>query len=105
MRTSWNCANNAGSSSTSRAVHVWPSRESSCSVLATSNRGQSLAAVGTLADHPELEAAIDCLKQHPLFARKFYYCNGHENDRLALVGHSRGGWAAANVGYRRGDVH
>jgi dienelactone hydrolase len=48
----------------------------------------------TLSDHPEVDAAIDFLKSLPFV----------DTTRLALVGHSRGGWAAVNVGYRRDDI-
>jgi pimeloyl-ACP methyl ester carboxylesterase len=46
------------------------------------------------ADHPEVEAAMDYLRALPCV----------RGDRIALVGHSRGGWAAACVGCRRQDV-
>src|SRR5262249_9432920 len=46
------------------------------------------------AEQPEVEAAIDFLRQEP----------GVDRGRLALVGHSRGGWMAAVVGCRRPDV-
>jgi pimeloyl-ACP methyl ester carboxylesterase len=46
------------------------------------------------AEHPEVEAAIAYLQGHPLV----------DGRHIALVGHSRGGWAAANVARRRNDV-
>ncbi len=53
------------------------------------------------ADHPEIDAAIDFLKSRPDYlgwdAVKELHC-------LTLVGHSLGGWAVTNVGYRREDV-
>ncbi len=48
----------------------------------------------TLAEHPEVDAAIEFLKGHPAVDAR----------RLGLVGHSRGGWAAVNVGFQRADV-
>jgi dienelactone hydrolase len=48
----------------------------------------------TRAEHPEIDAALDFLKAHPRV----------DPDRLALVGHSLGGWAAVDSGCRRADV-
>ncbi len=50
--------------------------------------------LGTLAEHPEVDAAVEFLKAHPAV----------DGRRLALVGHSRGGWAAVNVGFLRPDL-
>jgi pimeloyl-ACP methyl ester carboxylesterase len=68
-------------------------------------------AAQTIGRHPEIDTAIDFLKQHPLFVRKHVIAIKTETgertrsiDRIALVGHSRGGWAVASVGYCRDDV-
>jgi dienelactone hydrolase len=50
--------------------------------------------LSTHATHPEVEAAIEFLQQQP----------GVDPTKIALVGHSRGGWAAANVARRRADI-
>jgi len=70
-----------------------------------------IATLDTVAEHPEIDAAIDYLKEHPLFTGKHTIAvqQGadrvlHTIDRIAAIGHSRGGWAVANVGYRRDDV-
>ena len=59
------------------------------------------ASPAAAADHPEVDAAIDFLKRHPRFIGRhpcgYFHC-------LGLVGHSRGGWVAATVGYRRPDA-
>jgi hypothetical protein len=61
--------------------------------------------------HPEIDAAIDFLEQHPLFANTHLIVvkdgtveHRRAIERVALVGHSRGGWAVTNVGYERDDV-
>jgi pimeloyl-ACP methyl ester carboxylesterase len=46
------------------------------------------------ADHPEVDAALAFLRAQP----------SAQADKVALVGHSRGGWVAACVGCRRTDV-
>jgi pimeloyl-ACP methyl ester carboxylesterase len=76
--------------------------------------------LGTLEAHPEVDAGIDLLKREPGFDQKTYIplvlkplSEAERNSfpdrlvifqRLALIGHSRGGWVAANVGFRRNDV-
>jgi dienelactone hydrolase len=79
--------------------------------LSRDELGAPLAALSRLANHPEIDVAVDAIKQHPLFASKHDYAvlkdgayHSRAIHRIALVGHSRGGWAAANVGFRRGDV-
>jgi pimeloyl-ACP methyl ester carboxylesterase len=52
-------------------------------------------------DYPEIDAAIDFLKQHPLYIKQHPWIR---SECFVLVGHSRGGLAAASVGYQRGDV-
>src|SRR5208283_5176234 len=71
-----------------------------------------IAALDTLSEQPEIDAAIDYMKQHPLFIEKYPMMRPGPGPAprtlpmqlIAVIGHSRGGWAAANVGYRRGDV-
>jgi pimeloyl-ACP methyl ester carboxylesterase len=46
------------------------------------------------ADQPEVDAAIAFLQSQPSV----------DSGRLVLVGHSRGGWMAANAGLRRGSI-
>jgi dienelactone hydrolase len=81
---------------------------------------QPLRMLETLTDHPEVDAAIDLLKSEPGFEQESAVCLARKSltaeerqrhpdncvryQRLALVGHSRGGWVAANVGFRRPDV-
>jgi dienelactone hydrolase len=62
--------------------------------LPPSEQGDLAHLLDTSGDHPEVEAALDFLKHQPTV----------EASQLALVGHSRGGWAAANVACRREDV-
>jgi pimeloyl-ACP methyl ester carboxylesterase len=62
-------------------------------------------------EHPEVDAAIAYLKAHPARQRGHVIVVEKEGrqhvrpiERIALIGHSRGGWAAANVGFRRDDI-
>jgi hypothetical protein len=80
--------------------------------LPRSELAHPLTTLNKRTDHPEIDAAIDYLKQHPLFAEKHVIVlkagaveHRRAIDRLALVGHSRGGWAVTNVGYQREDVN
>ena len=56
--------------------------------------GDLPALLNAPADHAELDAAVAYLKSQP----------DVDATRLALVGHSRGGWVAATAGCRRQDV-
>jgi pimeloyl-ACP methyl ester carboxylesterase len=63
------------------------------------------------ADQPEVESALDFVRSHPRFTgRHLIVIDGEGGrhvrtiERLAVVGHSRGGWAAAQVGCRRPEV-
>jgi pimeloyl-ACP methyl ester carboxylesterase len=58
-------------------------------------------------EYPEVEAAITFLRGHPRAPKKHPYLTGSvHGDRqyLVLLGHSLGGWIAANVGFQRPDV-
>lgn len=62
--------------------------------LPASEFGDLEALLGQRGEHPEVHAAVEFLKTRP----------GVDPDRIALVGHSRGGWAAAAVGVERDDI-
>jgi pimeloyl-ACP methyl ester carboxylesterase len=65
----------------------------------------------SLIRHDEVNAAIDYLKQHPSYSQRHIIAFRRDGrthlrpiERIALVGHSRGGWAVADIGYHREDV-
>jgi pimeloyl-ACP methyl ester carboxylesterase len=79
--------------------------------LSKSELDDPLATLNQRTSHPEIDAAIDALKRHPLFAKKHVIViedgaaeHRRAIERVALVGHSRGGWAVTNVAYQRDDV-
>lgn len=78
-----------------------PGHGSSSGSLPRSWFANPSATLKTRADHPEIDAAIDFLKSRPEYlgwdAVKELHC-------LTLVGHSLGGWAVTDVGYRHRDV-
>ncbi len=56
--------------------------------IARAELNDHLAMLDGQAEHPEIDAAIEFLKRDPRVA----------GPQVAIVGHSRGGWAATNVG-------